>query len=457
MAAEIAPNSDSISSQQRQLLGFATLLQLQNQARQAQNSAELAFLMVNGTLSLLRYRQAVLCRKKSSGGPVVEAVSGVDRPNRNAPYMIWVKRLFEHLLRKEKQVKAVTGEGLPKPLRNGWQEWRTNGLWCPLVGADGEMLGGLWLVRDTPWQEGEKKLLAQLTGAYAHAWQALLNRSTWRRHRRKKGLFRLVRLLLLCGAAASLALPVPLTVLAPAQMVPAEPLIVTSPLKGVVKKFHVTPYQEVAAGQPLFSLDETELRNRYEVADKALAVAAAEYQRARQKSLLNKDTSLDITILKARVAQKEAERHYVAEELGRVTVVADRPGMALFSDINDWQGKPVVVGEKVLTLADPGRPEVEIQVPVDNAVNLESGAQVRIFLNTDPSLKISALIRQTSYEAVAGSDGILAFPVKARLVEGNGLARVGQYGTAKIYGRQTRLYYYLFRRPWAAVRKTLGL
>jgi hypothetical protein len=453
----MASQSASLSPHQRQLLGFSTLLQLQNQARQAKNSAELAFLMVNETVSLLRYRQAVLCRKKASGGPVVEAVSGVDRPNRDAPYIIWVKQLFKHLLKKEKQVKAVTGEELPKALQKGWQEWRTNGLWCPLVAADGEMLGGLWLVRDTPWQEGEKKLLAQLTGVYAHAWQALLHRSTWRRHRRKKGLGRLARFLLLCGAAASLALPVPLTVLAPAQMVPVEPMIVTSPLKGVVKKFHLTPYQEVAAGQPLFSLDETELRNRNEVADKALAVATAEYQRARQKSLIDKDTSLDITILKARVAQKEAERSAVADELGRVTVLAARPGIALFSDVNDWQGKPVVVGEKVLTLADPGQTEVEIQVPMDNAVNLEQGAQVRIFLNTDPSLKIRALIRQTSYEAVAGSDGILAYRVKATLVEGRDQVRIGQHGTAKIYGRQTRLFYYLFRRPWAAARKTLGL
>lgn len=449
---------EALSPEQRQILGLSTLLQLENQARQAGSLEELSFTMVNGTLTLLHYRQAVFCRGSKAGKAHVAAVSGVDRPDPNAPYLLWLKKLFRHLLRHEKgcEAKTITVEALPPGLQKGWQEWGANGLWCPLVSAEGELLGGLWLVRDTPWHDSERKLLSQLAGAYAHAWQALLQRATWRRQGRKTSLSRGWRLLVLCVALACLALPVPLTVLAPAQIVPVDPLIVTAPLKGVIKKFRVVPYQEVAAGQILFSLDETELRNRHEVAVKALAVAQAEYQRARQKSLLGKDSSLDSTILETRVAQKEAELAYVADELGRVTVQANRPGIVLLADVNDWLGKPVATGEKILTLADPLQTELEILVPVDNAINLEQGARVRMFLNTDPSRKISATIHQTSYEARVGADGILAFPVKARFTEGQELARIGQRGTAKIYGKETRLFYYLFRRPWAAIRQTMG-
>ncbi|MCD4677453.1 MAG: HlyD family efflux transporter periplasmic adaptor subunit, partial [Desulfobacula sp.] len=346
----------------------------------------------------------------------------------------------------------------PKRLKKGWQEWGcSNGIWCPLIAPDKEFLGGLWLIRDTKWQKAEKALLAQLAGAYAHAWQTILWRSTWRRTRYKKVTGRIMRVLVLCGAVASLALPVPLTILAPAQVVPAQPLFVTAPVKGVIKKFHVRPNQEIINGQILFSLDDTELRNRFEVAKKTLEVARAEYKRARQKSLLNRESSFDVTILKARVDQKQAEQNYVADELIRVAVPAPAAGIALFSDINDWIGRPVVTGEKIMTIADPLLIKIEIHVPADNAVNLEAGTKVRLFLNTNPSLPVSGVIEQTSYEAQKSPEGILAFPVKASIMEGKNQLRIGQQGTAKIYGKDVRLYYYLFRRPWAAIRKTIGL
>ncbi|MCP3873606.1 MAG: HlyD family efflux transporter periplasmic adaptor subunit [Desulfobacteraceae bacterium] len=450
------------SPSERQLIGLSTLLHLENQVRKASTDKEFAFFVVNDTLKLLQYRQAVLCQKKFGKKVVIKAVSGVDKPNRNAPYVIWLKKFFKHIFKKKGEeariIQEISGDQLPGRLKKGWQEWGcSNGIWCPLIAPDKEFLGGIWLVRDTKWQETEKTLLTQLFGAYAHAWQTLLWRSVWRRSRFKNTAKRMGKALFLCGAAASLALPVPLTILAPAQIVPADPLFVTAPLKGVIKKFHVRPNQRITGGQVLFSFDDTELRNRFEVAKKTLDVARAEYKKARQKSLLHRESSFDITILKARVDQKQAEQNYVSDELNRVSIHAPAEGIAVFSDINDWIGRPVVTGEKIMTIADPLLTELEVHVPVDNAVNLEPGTKIRFFLNTDPSLTISGVINQASYEAQISAEGILAFSVKASIIEGKNKLRIGQQGTAKIYGKNVRLYYYLFRRPWTAIRKTLGV
>lgn len=445
---------------QVQVLGLSSLLQLEKQSRHARSKAEFGFIVVNETLHLLRYRQAVLCRRTATGKARIMAISGIDRSNRNSPYVLWLKKLCKHLLKRENagSMLPVTQKSIPQGLQQGWREWTMgHALWCPLVAADTEFLGGLLLVRDDPWRKSEAALMERLGDAYAHAWQALLRRTYWRRQREKKVIAHLVRWLVVGSGLASLALPIRLSVLAPAQIAAIDPLIVSAPLKGVIKKFYVLPNQQVQAGQSLFSLDDTELKNRLEVAKKALAVTKAEYQRARQESLLDKKSGIDIDLLKARVEQKSAEVEYVADELDRVEVRAGNDGTVIFSDVNNWLGKPVVTGEKILTLAEQHLVELAVQVPVDNAINLESGAKVRMFLNIDPSRHISATIHQTSYEATVTEEGILAFPVKATLDSGSQDLRIGLQGTAKIYGRQTRLFYYLFRRPWAALRESLGL
>jgi len=114
-------------------------------------------------------------------------------------------------------------------------------------------------------------------------------------------------------------------------------------------------------------------------------------------------------------------------------------------------------GEKVLTLANPDDAEVQIQLPVDDAINLEPGARVRMFLNIDPTRPLDAQLRQTSYEAEVTPEDILAFRLKASFDEGTPLPRIGLKGTAKIYGDKVPLFYYLMRRPISALRQTLGL
>jgi multidrug resistance efflux pump len=143
--------------------------------------------------------------------------------------------------------------------------------------------------------------------------------------------------------------------------------------------------------------------------------------------------------------------------LKRVDVRAPRDGIIVFSDPNDWLGKPVAVGERVMTIADPDQTGLYLWVPVGDAVNLKPGAEVRVFLNTDPTRPLAAVIEEASYEAQVNESGILAFKAKARFVKPKVAPRIGLKGTAKIYGDQVTLGYYLMRRPLAAVRQTLGM
>jgi HlyD family secretion protein len=132
----------------------------------------------------------------------------------------------------------------------------------------------------------------------------------------------------------------------------------------------------------------------------------------------------------------------------------------VFGDVNDWQGKPVVTGERVALLADPNNPGVLVYLPVADAINLGQGATVRLYLQVAPLTPLAAQISQTSYQSVLSPEGVASYRLRAKFVdldpEQTALARIGLKGTAKIYGDNATLGYYLFRRPLSALRELTG-
>ncbi len=437
------------------------LLRLERRARHAENLAELSFIIVNETLRLVSYRQAILWEKGSGRSIRIKAVSGVDRPDPDAPFVIYMRRILKHLLRQPdfEKIRTLQESDLKEDDKRGWTEWAMGTvIWCPLMTPAGEILGGLIFTRGVPWNKEDIARLEHLADAYAHAWQGLNSRkSPWRRDIRRGWRKRLSQLIWLLLVVFLMGLPVRLSVLAPAEIVPSHFLIVSVPMDGVIQQFHVAPDQEIEAGQPLFRLDDTAFRNEYEVAKRAVSVARAAYKRTAQKAFADKESRGDLLLLKAQVEQKSAELDYMTDRLARSEIVAEQAGLAVFGDVNDWLGKPVATGEKVMTIADPNQVEAEIQLPVEDAINLEKGADVLIFLNVEPDRPLPARLRQASYEAQVTPEGTLAFRLKATLIQKERIPRIGLRGTAKIYGKEATLFYYLMRRPLTALRQYLGM
>ena len=180
--------------------------------------------------------------------------------------------------------------------------------------------------------------------------------------------------------------------------------VIAAPMDGIIKEFMVTPNQPVTKGQPLFALDDIRLRNEYDISLKTLAVSRADELRARQKAFGDKNSRAELLVLKARIQQQQASVAYLVEKLERAQVMAPIQGIVVFNDVNDFLGKPVVVGEKIVTLADPGQVAVQIQLPVADAINLIPGAPIRIFLNIAPEKPIGGRLHQAAYEAQLTSD-----------------------------------------------------
>ncbi|WP_177431612.1 efflux RND transporter periplasmic adaptor subunit [Pseudomonas huaxiensis] len=429
---------------------------LRDKAQAADSLNALAFSMANDLYPILPFHQALVfaCHDKTLE---LLSVSGLARPTEDSPYLVWLNRasrwIAEQVPGHEPAWLTAETTQPPEDIGDGWSEWWPAGVWCiPVHDREERRLGVLLLLLDEPPPQVLRQQIGGLAGTWAYCWSALTRRKRlgrWRLDRKRL----LLGLLVLVGV---LLIPVRQTALAPAQIVSRQAQIISSPIDGVIAQIQVRPNQPVEAGTPLFSLDETTLRSRADVLGKEVAVADAELLAASQRAFDNPQSKGELTLLDGRAQQRRAELAAVQAQLRRTQVLAPRAGVAVFSDPNDWLGKPVVTGERIMQVADPTQPAMQIQLAVADAIALEPGAEVTLFLTAYPLSPLKGTILETSYQARPSDEGVVAYRLLASIDGHPEHARLGLHGTAKLYSGHVLLGYYLLRRPLATLRAWSG-
>ncbi|MEI7445156.1 MAG: HlyD family efflux transporter periplasmic adaptor subunit [Burkholderiales bacterium] len=426
--------------------------------RAARTLAELRFTIANETFGLFPYRQAFVW-DAAGGRARLETVSGLAKPAADAPFGQWLGRVGDALLaRPSLDGEYVGAVDLPAAVAADWGEWLPDWLLCFTVDApDGGRLAIVAFALDEPVPDALQPWVARLPGAWSHAWRATLGS---RMPSRSRPLRRVLGWGLAIAAVAAMLIPVRTSVLAPAEIAPLRAFAVSAPMDGVVKTFHVAPNQAVVAGEKLFTLDDTTLRNRREVALRQLATARADALAAAQKAFADATSRAELAALEGRVAERRAELESIDQLLGRVDVVAPKAGVVVFGDTVDWEGRPVVTGERVALLADPQDAGVLVWLPVADAIALDEGVPLRLFLRVAPTRPLEARIEQTSYQATLSPEGVASYRLRARFdaldPEDAQRVRIGLAGTAKVYGERAPLGYAMLRRPLAALREWTG-
>ena len=237
----------------------------------------------------------------------------------------------------------------------------------------------------------------------------------------------------------------------------SNPDVMRAPYDGVVDTIHVQPNQAVVQGQLLFELDSTALTSKLKIAEKILATVRVEHEQVMQKALFDPKAKDRLEILKGRTEEKVAEVEYYRSLLQRIRVKARSSGVVVVDDPSEWAGRPVAIGERVMSVAEEMDVEVEAWLSVGDAIELPSGSAVTVFLNASPLESIQASVRYAAYRAIERPDGTLAYRIRATLATRKNVPRLGLKGTARIDTGSVPAIYWVFRRPFATIRQFLGL
>lgn len=436
------------------------LLQIERQIRCSETATDLGFVMVNMTRNLVNYQQAAFLAGTELEPLRLSAVSDVSLIDRTTPFCAWLEKLSGVVdkLESASSIYAVETKRLPLDLLNDLKDFSPPYmLWLPLLipAKPNQRVGVLWLAKSEPWTEKEKGLLQHLASSYAHAMQVFVKDSGWRLWRRRL-LARKTSTIVLVATILLGFLPVRQSALAPAEIIAKDPLLVTAAIAGAVSEVLVKPGDTVTVGQPIVLIDKAEFQGRYDVAQRELERALAELRTTEQAGYVDRRRKAELAELESQVLLKTIERDYLKTRLEQTTILADKAGVTVLDDPEKWRGRPVVVGERILSIADPAQIQLEIMLPVSDAISLERGNEVTFYLDTDPLNPIDFLVNYSSFEPGLTPSQVIAYRVVADMQGSDIPPRIGLRGTAKLYGERVSLAYFLFRRPITFVRQHLG-
>ncbi len=439
---------------------IAQLLQIEQQVRRCETMAELGFVMVNMTRTLVAYEQASCLIGTELERLKLTAISDTSLVDRSTPFCAWLEQV------------AKTTDALPVTVNThvlDSKQWRPELvnelnelsppylLWLPLFipSKPTQRAGVLVLAKSQEWNEREIGLLQHLASVYAHALQLFSVQSTWRTwlnrlRSRRYGIGLLISLAILSFV------PVRLTVLAPAEIIAKTPFLVTSAIAGAVTEVLVKPGDRVSEGDVLVRLDKTEFEGAFNVAQREIERTQAELRTAEQAGYVDRRKKSELVELEYQVVLKTIERDYLQQKLTQTEIRSQQSGVAVLNDPEQWKGRPVVVGERIMSIADPLNIQLEVMLPVKDAISLTKGDEITFYLDTDPLNPISFSVSYSSFEPTLTPDQIVAYRIVTDALEGSVAPRIGLRGTAKLYGEQVSLAYYLFRRPITFVRQNLG-
>lgn len=434
---------------------LSVLQHLHSRAISATSPAELRFIIVNETVHLAPYRQAAFFDADGCN-PRLQTASGLVSTEESSPYTVWINR-FARQFDASKPYQLFDFAQASAEHQESWEEWLPEHLLLiPLKNPANKTLGYALYAREQLWQENEVQSMQVAHSTYQYCMSNLTGNLKSRKWLQR--IFsRAGTLLVTACLVGAMFIPVRLSALAPAEVIALNALSVAAPQDGVIQSFAVEPNSEVKKGDLLFALDDTSITNRYAVAAKALAIAKADALVAEQRAFDELKGKADLASALGNVHAKEAELHAIEALKSRVEVRADRDGIAVFVDENDWIGRPVQTGERVMQIANPQDAGVLIWLPVQDALNLEPGAPIKLFLHTQPLKPIASKLQQTSYQATMSPSNVACYRLKGNFDDATTLPRIGLRGTARVSGEWSMLGYYLFRRPIAAFRAWSGI
>ncbi len=441
------------------LRGAANLLLLEQLIRRAPTAEELGYTLVNRIRLIAPCDVIALWLDEAAlrgGRGRIAAIADLPEPAPDAPLSRFLVRLAGWQAdANPSEPRVLSADDAPQDARDAWGEFLPGSLlWVPLSTASGRMIGALMLSRADSWAEAEARVLGRVGEAGAHALERLqlMGRRRLvpdRKARRRIGLG------ILAAALLAMFVPVQLTVLAPAEIAPRDPLVVRAPLDGVVEAIPVEANSFVEAGTVLARLEDEELSTRLALAEQDLAIAEAEYRQAQQSAMADARAASRLAVLAGGVSQAQAELAHLQELRNRVTLRAERAGLVLIPDRQALLGKPVRLGERLMTVADPAERRILAWLP------LPETAEATLFLNVLATRPLAARVERIEASARVAPAGFLAYRVEAAFVDAAaseiGQARIGRRGTLRLEGERVPLALFLFRRPLAALRPRLGL
>jgi RND family efflux transporter MFP subunit len=212
---------------------------------------------------------------------------------------------------------------------------------------------------------------------------------------------------------------------------------IVAPIEGYVAESRARAGDIIKKGAVLGAIDDTDLR-----LERGKWIArSAQFNKEYRAALAARDRS-EANILRARLAQAQAELDLVEEQLSRTVLVAPFDGVVAEGDLSRSLGSPVERGEVLFQVAPLDRYRIVLEVDETEIDEIDAGQKGWLKLTAQPGGDLALVVERVVPVAVS-EDGRNFFRVEAKLERPIDSLRPGMQGVGKIeVGRRSLLWIY---------------
>ncbi len=222
---------------------------------------------------------------------------------------------------------------------------------------------------------------------------------------------------------------------APAVIEGAQAQIIAAPIAGFVKSSEVRAGDKVTKDQMIATLDDRSLQLEIKKWQGEENKVKKAYQEA-----LAKKARTELSILRARSEQIEAEFALARERLGRTELKAPFDGYITSGDLSQSLGAPVEVGDVLFEVAPSEEYKVIVKVDERDMAGVDENKIGKVVIAATPGEPIPFSVDQVVPMAISG-EGNSYFRVEAKFDEATPELRPGMEGVARIEMGQRKLFW----------------
>ena len=212
---------------------------------------------------------------------------------------------------------------------------------------------------------------------------------------------------------------------------------IVAPIDGYVAESRARAGDVIEQGAVLGMIDDTDLQ----LERRKWVARAAQLNKEYRVALAARDRS-EANILRARLAEANAELDLVTEQLSRTQLIAPFDGVVAEGDLSRSLGSPVERGQVLFQVAPLDRYRIVLEVDETEIDEIVAGQRGVLKLTAQPGDDMPLVVERVVPVAVT-EDGRNFFRVEARLEEPNDSLRPGMEGVGKVeVGSRSLLWIY---------------
>lgn len=422
-----------------------SIVEIESRLRHSRDAHETYLLAVNVFRELLAHEMAIGFSYKG----YLKAVAYSDLPdfNKKSPF---VTAIAHHIIQMDltQGSKVIPTEELSPELHH---QGIAYALIVPLIHPTSRRLLGVLVFGAIKGFSNEAvaivnhcaETIALVLAAFSHSYFPSISRlKTWA--------------IIAVSASVVMLFPVHLSTQGKVQVVAYEPTIITAPMNGVIKTVKVKSNDTVKKGDLLLTFDDTDIVGKQRITAQTINISAAEIVKQERSSFIDPSIKNKLEESRAERAVKEMEYSAITAQLNKLTLNAPVDGTIILDAPLDLIGKPVKTGEKLLSIINPKKVEVEILLAAHESNVVSLNDSVNIYLDDNPLHPVKGEVYKINYEPVIAPSNVLSYKAFIRLKDVSRQPSVGMCGNAKIQGESVPLFWYIFRKPIAYARWYLG-